>query len=157
MREPLDRQWIEAHIPHKGRMCLLDEVLGWDSTGIRCRGSTHRSPDNPLRQHGRLGAVCAVEYAAQAMAVHGALLAASTGHAAGAARGYIASVRDLTLHVASLDELPGDLIAKGQLISGTERTALYEIAVESAGRLLLTGRATVVFEDTRPARSGAHP
>ena len=30
-RMPLDRQWIEQHIPHKGRMCLLDEVLAWDA------------------------------------------------------------------------------------------------------------------------------
>src|SRR2546430_8967757 len=74
---PLDRQWIEQHIPHKGRMCLLDEVLSWDAARIRCRSATHRSPDNPLRLHGRLGAACGIEYAAQAMAVHGALVAAS--------------------------------------------------------------------------------
>ena len=38
---PLDRQWIEQHIPHKGRMCLLDEVLAWDAAHIRCRSNTH--------------------------------------------------------------------------------------------------------------------
>ena len=53
------------------------EVLSWDATRIRCRSATHRSPDNPLRLHGRLGAACGIEYAAQAMAVHGALVAAS--------------------------------------------------------------------------------
>ena len=74
---PLDRQWIEQHIAHKGRMCLLDEVLSWDAARIRCRSATHRSADNPLRLHGRLGAACGIEYAAQAMAVHGALIAAS--------------------------------------------------------------------------------
>ncbi|MGA2366137.1 MAG: 3-hydroxylacyl-ACP dehydratase, partial [Steroidobacteraceae bacterium] len=25
-----DRAWIVAHIPHQGRMCLLDQVLSWD-------------------------------------------------------------------------------------------------------------------------------
>ena len=74
---PLDHQWIEQHIPHKGRMCLLDAVLSWDATRIRCRSTTHRTPDNPLRAHGRLGAACGIEYAAQAMAVHGALVASS--------------------------------------------------------------------------------
>ena len=58
-------------------MCLLDEVLTWDATQIRCRSATHRVPDNPLRAHGRLGAVCGIEYAAQAMAVHGALVGSS--------------------------------------------------------------------------------
>src|SRR6059058_3338196 len=74
---PLDRQWIEQHIAHKGRMCLLDEVLSWDAARIRCRSATHRSADNPLRLHGRLGGACGIEYAAQAMAVHGALISAS--------------------------------------------------------------------------------
>ena len=74
---PLDHAWIEQHIPHKGRMCLLDEVLSWDAAHIRCRSASHTSASNPLRLHGRLGAACGIEYAAQAMAVHGALIAAS--------------------------------------------------------------------------------
>lgn len=74
---PLDRNWIEQHIPHKGRMCLLDAVVSWDATRIRCRSASHRAPDHPLRAHGRLGIACGIEYAAQAMAVHGALVAAS--------------------------------------------------------------------------------
>jgi len=71
----LNRQWIERHIPHAGRMCLLDEVLAWDANRIVCRSSTHRHVDNPLRVNGTLGAACGIEYAAQAMAVHGALIA----------------------------------------------------------------------------------
>ena len=67
-------------------MCLLDEVLSWDATRIRCRSNTHRTADNPLRAHGRLGAACGIEYAAQAMAVHGALVAASAPLASTMAR-----------------------------------------------------------------------
>ena len=69
----LDRGWIESHIPHRARMCLLDEVVSWDAARISCRAVSHRDPDHPLRAHGRLGVACGVEYAAQAMAVHGAL------------------------------------------------------------------------------------
>ena len=71
----LNRAWIEAHIPHQGRMCLLDEVIAWDAHTIRCRSGGHRAADNPLRAQGRLGIACGIEYAAQAMAVHGALAA----------------------------------------------------------------------------------
>ena len=71
----LDRAWIASHIPHQGSMCLLDYVEAWDRERIRCRASSHRAADNPLRAYGRLGAACGIEYAAQAMAVHGALLA----------------------------------------------------------------------------------
>ena len=49
---PLDHDWIEQHIPHTGRMCLLDEVLAWDARRIRCRSASHRSADNPLRVEG---------------------------------------------------------------------------------------------------------
>ena len=69
----LDRTWIERNIPHQGRMCLLDEVMEWDAQHIRCRSGTHRLPDHPLHSQGRLGVACGIEYAAQAMAAHGAL------------------------------------------------------------------------------------
>ena len=155
---PLDRQWIEQHIPHKGRMCLLDEVLSWDAVRIRCRSATHRSADNPLRLHGRLGAACGIEYAAQAMAVHGALIAASAPLAStvatsvrasiGSSVGYLASVRNVTLRVERLDDLEADLIAAAERVTGDGRTVLYEFSVTSGRQLLLSGRASIVFDAT---------
>ena len=141
--EPLDRRWIEAHIPHQGPMCLLEEVLTWDGTRIRCRATSHLLPDNPLRSGGRLGAVCGVEYAGQAMAVHGAIVASMSDTRVPA--GYLASVRNLVLQVTRLDDLAEDLIASAERLAGDETTALYQFAVSSAGRELLSGRASVVF------------
>ena len=137
-------------------MCLLDEVLSWDATRIRCRSGTHRDADNPLRSHGRLGAACGIEYAAQAMAVHGALVAASAPLASSmthevresidtTAVGYLASVRNVVLYVARLDDLQSDLIASAQRITGDGRTVLYEFSVWGAQQLL-SGRASIVFE-----------
>ncbi len=147
--EALDRRWIEAHIPHQGPMCLLEEVLTWDATHIRCRAVSHRLASNPLRAGGRLGAVCGVEYAGQAMAVHGAIMACVSGGRARA--GYLASLRNLVLHVARLDDLPEDLIASAERLAGDGSTALYHFAVSSAGHELLSGRAGIVFgaETTR--------
>ena len=141
--EPLDRRWIEARIPHQGPMCLLEEVLTWDAARIRCRATSHRLASNPLRAGGRLGAVCGVEYAGQAMAVHGAIVASMSGSRA--RPGYLASLRNLVLHVTRLDELPDDLIASAERVAGDETTALYQFAVSSAGRELLSGRAGIVF------------
>ena len=153
---PLDHEWIEQHIPHKGGMCLLDEVLSWDAARIRCRSATHRAADNPLRAYGRLGAACGIEYAAQAMAVHGALVAASAPLASrvstsvrssiGAGIGYLASVRNVTLYVARLDDLEADLIAAAERITGDGRTVLYEFSVWGALQPLLRGRASIVFD-----------
>ena len=141
----LGRDWIEAHIPHKGTMCLLEEVLDWSPASIRCRANSHRSLGNPLRWHGRLGAACGIEYAAQAMAVHGALLLDSDEVRAGK----LASARGVTLRVARLDDCMGDLIATAHRVHGGAAMVLYNFTVADSSRVLLAGRATIAF--TRPS------
>ncbi|HEY6482719.1 MAG TPA: hypothetical protein VIY54_04255 [Steroidobacteraceae bacterium] len=141
----LDRSWIESHIPHKGGMCLLDEVVSWNENEVRCRSASHRSADNPLRADGRLGSACAIEYAAQAMAVHGALMASLTGNLAPA--GLLASVRGVELLVKRLDDIGSDLIARVQRLSGDPRVALYEFAVSADEAMLSRGRAVIAFDN----------
>ena len=138
----LDRVAIAARIPHQGSMCLLDAVLAWDSGQIHCRASSHRQPDNPLRAAARLGAACGIEYAAQAMAVHGALLAPA---GAPPRPGYLASVRSVRLAVDRLDDLAQDLDIVAERLSGDENNILYHFRVEHAGNLLLSGRAAVML------------
>lgn len=139
----LDRAWIETHIPHQGHMCLLDEVLSWDAARIRCRATSHRLPDNPLRAQGRLGAACGVEYAAQSMAVHGAIMAYTAGTTPRG--GLLTSVRSLVLRVTRLDDLDTDLITSAERLAGDEGSTLYEFTLSSGGRELLSGRASIVF------------
>ncbi|MDB6090226.1 MAG: hypothetical protein JWN85_3010 [Gammaproteobacteria bacterium] len=139
---PLNRDWIEQNIPHQGGMCLLDEVLTWDAARVQCRSSTHRTATNPLRAHGRLGAVCGIEYAAQAMAVHGALLAQAD---ASRVVGYLASLRNVVMYTARLDDIVTDLMVTAELVTGDERTVLYTFSVSSSDRALLEGRATIVM------------
>jgi predicted hotdog family 3-hydroxylacyl-ACP dehydratase len=143
----MNRTWIAARIPHQGCMCLLDEVIVWDAQRIRCSTSTHRALDNPLRSHGRLGIACGIEYAAQAMALHGALAGAAAGTNAGAARvGLLASVRDVRLHVLRLDDIEVDLLCEATHVAGDGFTALYEFALHDKDKCLLGGRATVVLD-----------
>jgi predicted hotdog family 3-hydroxylacyl-ACP dehydratase len=141
----LNRAWIESRIPHQGRMCLLDEVIAWSAARVSCRSSTHREADNPLRAHGRLGVACGIEYAAQAMAVHGALVAGPPAAGAPAA-GFLAAVRDVRFHSLRLDDVQGDLICDAMRMAGDATTALYEFELRSEAALLLRGRATVVFD-----------
>lgn len=144
-----DRAWIAARIPHQGSMCLLDSVIEHDAQQLRCRAVSHRAPDNPLRAHGRLAAACGIEYAAQAMAVHGALLA----DGAAPRPGFLASVRNAVLHVGRLDDIPLDLIVEAVRVTGDSRTVLYDFALRAGDRLLLEGRAAIVLNiDT-----GVHP
>ena len=142
-----DRRWIEAHIPHQGRMCLLDEVRVWDQASVECTSRTHRAADHPLRAHGRLGSACLLEYAAQAMAVHGALrFPASTATAAAIGPiGVLASARSVELLVAGLDDIDGELLIRAERQHSDERAALYEFRISAAARLLAQGRAAVMF------------
>jgi predicted hotdog family 3-hydroxylacyl-ACP dehydratase len=144
----MNRAWIEARIPHQGRMCLLDEVIAWDARHIRCSTGTHRALDNPLRSHDRLGIACGVEYAAQAMALHGALASAAAGATAVAAArvGLLAGVRDVRLHVTRLDDIESDLFCEVTHVAGDNLTALYEFALRDKDNSLLTGRASVVLD-----------
>ena len=139
----LDRRWIQDHIPHQNGMCLLDEVVSWDATHTKCRSSTHRAPDNPLRAHGRLGAACGIEYAAQTMAVHGALVASAAGSVA--PPGLLASVRGVQINADRLDNLSSDLVTLVERVAGDEKTALYEFSVSADAVVLLKGRAAIAF------------
>jgi len=140
----IGREQILAMIPHAGEMCLLDRVVEWDQASIRCASSRHAAEDNPLRRAGALAMVCGVEFAAQAMAVHAALLAEG---AAGKPRaGYLASLRDITWQQGRLDLIADELTVTAQRLMGDEQTALYRFALAAAGREVLSGRATVVLD-----------
>lgn len=138
-----DHAWIESHIPHKGTMCLLDSVLDWDSAQVRCVSGAHRSRDNPLRSRGRLAAACGIEFAAQAMAVHGALL--DPGLHFERRVGYLASVRNVELCVGRLDDIADDLVASAVQLGADSSTVLYRFSLHGGERLLIEGRATIVL------------
>ena len=138
----LDRSAIEALIPHAGAMCLLQSVEHWDAATIRCRASSHRDPANPLTAFGSLGAVCGVEYAAQAMALHGGL----TGAVRERPRtGYLASLRSLVLYVERLDILEGDLVVEAEKLAVEGSGVVYGFRLTCQQLPILTGRAAVML------------
>ncbi|NMG54444.1 hotdog family protein [Aromatoleum aromaticum] len=143
----LDRAAIAARIPHHGTMCLLDAVDAWDNESIRCRATSHREPVNPLRDPSGLPATAAIEYAAQAMAVHGALLAPA-GEVPRA--GYLASVRSVDITVAHLDGIAGELDVRAERLTGNDSQVLYRFTVCAAGTTLVSGRAAVILDAGAP-------
>jgi predicted hotdog family 3-hydroxylacyl-ACP dehydratase len=138
-----DHDWIAAHIPHHGAMCLLDSVIEWDAQHIVCMAHSHRRADHPLRSRGRLSAVVAIEYAAQAMATHGAVLAHRDA-APGA--GFLTAVRSVHFGVDRLDTLEAELRCEATRLSGDERNILYVFEVSAGTRAVASGRATVMLE-----------
>lgn len=144
----LDAAGIAALIPHSGRMCLLEQLVAWDDGRIHCRTCSHHAADHPLRTAGGLLACHSIEYAAQAMALHGGLLAQAAGGRA--TPGYLASVRGVQLHRWRLDDLPGPLEVSAERLAGDDRQLLYAFHVGHAGRTVAEGRAAVVLNTPLP-------
>jgi predicted hotdog family 3-hydroxylacyl-ACP dehydratase len=124
-------------------MCLLHEVTRWDEERIFARATNHNDPDHPLRHGGHLPALCAIEYAAQAMAIHGALMAQS---GATPRIGFIGSVRDVRLHVDHLDGITAPLEIEAVKQLADENHSLYELRVTADGKELMSGRAAVFLQ-----------
>lgn len=139
-RACLGRSWICAHLPHQGRMSLLDEIAAWDRTTVRAVARNHRAPDHPLRRGNELPIACGIEYGAQAAAAHGALV---FGQGPGA--GLLASARGVEFHARRLDDVMGDLEVFAEQMGASEAGVLYRFQLASAGRILVQGRLTVAF------------
>lgn len=139
----VSRQQIAGLIPHSGAMCLLDGVRQWDTRRIVCVSSSHRAGDNPLRAGGQLPAVCGVEYAAQAMAVHGGL----AGKVGGKPRaGYLASLRDLECRRRRLDDLAGELVVEAEQVAGNGVHVIYRFELRVGEVEVMRGQALVVLD-----------
>jgi predicted hotdog family 3-hydroxylacyl-ACP dehydratase len=138
------RNTILGLIPHGGAMCLLDDVLKWDGTGIICRSARYAAADNPMRRaDGSLGSVCGIEIASQAMALHGRLSAPAEGppHP-----GFLVSLRDVRLRASRFAPDAGPLTIVAQRLLGDTRGASYSFTVTAREDEWLSGRATVLFE-----------
>jgi predicted hotdog family 3-hydroxylacyl-ACP dehydratase len=127
-------------IPHAGAMCLLDTIVEYGPEEIVCETATHLDTANPLRTGGGLSAVHLAEYAAQAIAAHGAL------HAEGRAQpGMLAALRDFRIHVETIHDIPGKLCIRAQRKLARREGLLYEFAVTGDGRALAEGRISIAL------------
>jgi predicted hotdog family 3-hydroxylacyl-ACP dehydratase len=131
-------------IPHGGAMCLLDAVEQWDETSIICKTASHRDTTNPLRRDDQLEAVCGLEYAAQAMAVHVGLL--QQGKERRIALGYLGAVKNLTLRAGRLDDVTGDVTVQATRLVGEAGSFIYAFRVSAGQHVLLDGRASIFLK-----------
>ena len=140
----VDRAGIESLVPHAGAMCLWEEVVAWDAQRIVLRSQGHRHPAHPLRSHDRLRAVHLCEYGAQAMAVHGGLMARERGSVA--PPGMLVALRGVELQCDRIDDLPGALECEAEALIAGEGAQQYRFVLRHAGVVLAEGRAAVILE-----------
>ena len=135
----LDRDAINALVPHSGRMLLLDSLVEWQGDTLHAISRNHTDPEHPLRLDGRLPASAGIEYAAQAMALH-SRLQASGGDAPGMP--VIAAINALHCAVDRLDNLTGPMDIRVRrehvMAAGAQYTfSLSRGALELAAGVLL--------------------
>ena len=123
-------------------MCLLDNVTDWDDKSIVCTTSTHRDKTNPLRSDGRLSSLNALEYGAQAAAIHGGLRARAAGTTVPAC--YLAALRDAHLYVDRLDDLASSLEVRAQRLFGDAGNTIYQCAISASDTPVAEGRVTIM-------------
>ncbi len=129
-------------IPHSFDMCLLDRVEFLDKDKIICHSNSHLLATNPLRREDSLSSVHLLEYAAQAMAVHGGLHNRERGLQM--TEGYLAALRDVNINLYELDKIQTELRIEANKILSQGGNMIYAFTVSSAETEIVSGRATVI-------------
>lgn len=124
-------------------MRLLERVLDWNEDSVRVATATHLDPANPLATAAGLRALHLCEYGAQAMALHGGLLARRDGRSA--APGMLVLLRDVELGVGDLRDLVGELVVTAERLQAGEGAWQYRFVVTHAGNVIASGRTTVAL------------
>jgi predicted hotdog family 3-hydroxylacyl-ACP dehydratase len=121
-------------------MCLLDAVIAYDALHLTARAAL-RLASHPLLWEGQLASSVVIEYAAQAMAVHGSLQDSTQG----ARQGMLASVREVQFYTGYLvDGLALDI--QIEQLFAEPQGLLYRFRIAYlAGDLIATGRAMVAL------------
>ena len=138
---------IDTLLPHTGRMRLVDRIVSYDEQRIVCESDSHRAPDHPLADEGVLSILCGLEYGAQAMAIHGALLDVSSGPSRDRTRhGFLVAASDLRWSVERLDQCASPLTIEAVSEFRSDNQVAYRFEIRASGTLLLSGRASVLLD-----------
>ena len=125
-------------LPHGDELCLIDGIETQSDEGIVCTANSHRDAANPYRIDDRLPWPIAIEYAAQAMALHGAGTGAAGGtKVIGAVRGLQTSGRDLDAYVEPLE------IHARVKVAGAA-SAVYSFVVAAGSEQVCKGTLTLI-------------
>lgn len=133
----LTRDHIAALLPHGNAMCMLDEIVSWDSEHIHCRSHYFARDDNPLFEDGQIESVILIEFAAQAAGVHAALLQPSQEHAPRPA--YIGAVKSIEL-LKSVSDNAAAIELKAHCLLNNSSGAIYEVIAQQHDIILMRGR-----------------
>ena len=148
LNSALNRQEIEQRLPHAGKMSLLDTITHADQLTLSASAVSHLNNDNPLRLNNKLSSINGIEYAAQAMAIHGFLLSELKHTEASAQTAYIATVRNIDIVSPFFPENESVIkIEVEQLMSDTNGFT-YQFHISGGKKVFISGKITVFLIHT---------
>jgi predicted hotdog family 3-hydroxylacyl-ACP dehydratase len=133
---------IGGLLAHRPPMRLLEEASGWDGDHVECRVVV--TDDSPFAEAGRVPALIAMEYMAQAIAVYAGLRGRERGEAPRI--GYLVGARDVTLDVD--DFCVGDVLrVTAWHVWGDDALGSFRCEVERAGDVVAKASLNVAQGD----------
>jgi len=135
----LDRHRIEQLLPQKGAMCLLDSSVATTGDSIVCAADASRV-DHPLREAEGVSVVHAVEYGAQAAALHRLMCGLESGAASG---GLLLRIKKAQFFVPWLDRLPQPLRISARCLLASSEAATYCFEISAGETLAASGELTL--------------
>jgi len=120
---------------------LIDQVDSAASEEVVCSTRTHLSPDNPLRVNGMIPAAAAIEYAAQAMAIHAALTQGGPPR-----RGFLVVASGVTWTADRLDAVDAPMAIRATRLAAMGNGAQYAFLVSAGTAVSVSGTLTLQLE-----------
>ena len=104
-----------------------------------------------MRDDSGLRALCGIEYGAQAIAAHAALLNGLSGSSL--LSGVLASARDVTTTRSHLDDLAGPLTIRATLVMTHGQGSIYDVVLTDDDGTVMSGRLSVMMSVGNPHRT----
>ena len=127
MEQPsIDNAGISQLIPHAGNMVLLDEINHWNNDNITATVFAKPLRDNPLIEasdNNTFNSLLLIEYAAQAAAVHAALLASGLGAQRPA---YIGATKNINIQKNTVEPTQ-PITIHAEMLLANSNGAIYQI------------------------------
>ena len=134
---------LQTLLPHAGKMCLLGDIIKADETTLSATAISHLEKDNPLEIDGTIAMINGIEYAAQAMAVHGSLLAQYAHSDNMIQTGYLASVRNIQIKKPLFPATI--LFIEVELLMSNTHGFTYQFQINSEQEELISGKITIIL------------
>jgi predicted hotdog family 3-hydroxylacyl-ACP dehydratase len=120
---------IAEVLPQSAPMILLDEIVAFDGSHIRCRARIRI--DSMFVDQGRVRAIVSLEYMAQTVAAFAGMRGRTVG--APPRIGYVLGTREMTLEAGHF-EIGDELLVDAEEVWGDERMSSFRCRVTRDGR-----------------------